>query len=243
MRLFLAILVLCLNTHCNKRNNSVKVAAASSTQFVMDSLIRHFEETRDCQIDLICSSSGKLYAQILEKAPFDIFISADSLYPKKIQNKLSLHKPIYPLAKGKIVLWSGKSFYLPHNIASLSEVPFEKIAIPDPKIAPYGKTCVEYLKAMGIYEEIKHKIIWTQNVGQVNQFVESNHVDLGFSSLSSIIIRKDIDSSQFHIVKELNQDHTMILLNPSKTNDCIDSFYNYLQSEEARNIFAIFGLE
>lgn len=243
MRIFLAILLLFLNIDCNQRNNSVIVAAASSTQYVMDSLIRHFEKTRDCRIDLISSSSGKLYAQILEKAPFDIFISADRLYPKRLKNKLSLNSPIYPLAKGKVVLWSGKSFYLPKNIYSLTESIFQKIAIPDPKIAPYGKTCVDYLKSIGIYEQLRHKIIWAQNVGQVNQFIESNHVDLGFSSLSSIIKRKDVDSSQFYIVKELNQDHTMILLKYTKENDCIDSFYNYLHSKEARNIFAIFGLE
>ena len=172
---------------CNTSNEvRITIATAANVQFAMDTLTTIFEKETGIKANIILGSSGKLTAQILQGAPYDVFVSANMKYPMEIyNNNLATGKPLV-YAHGSLVLWSVKEAIDPGPVL-LTDEKIRKIAIPNPKTAPYGEAAVELLQNTGIFEQVKNKLVYGETISQVNQFIISKTADIGFTSKSVVL--------------------------------------------------------
>jgi molybdate transport system substrate-binding protein len=145
---------------------NIKIATSANLGYVINPLIKEFQKTHPkIKIQKIVSSSGKLTSQIIHKAPFDIFLSADMKYPNRLyQLHLSSKPKVY--AKGILVIFSKKTLDLSKNIKVLEEDFIQKVAIANPKLAPYGRASIEALQNAKIYPKVKKKLLFADSISQ-----------------------------------------------------------------------------
>jgi len=176
----------CFSNCGEPKPKALRLAAASNLQFVIDPLVDAFKKTNPGEVEIILGSSGKLTTQIINSAPFDIFISADQKYPLELhQKQLTLTNP-QTYARGELVLWSlATNEQLDLNILDLSKI--EHFAIPNPEVAPYGKAAIEALKFYGWYDQMNEKFVMGENISQTNQFIMNKNAQLGMTALSSVV--------------------------------------------------------
>ena len=216
----------------------LNIAVSANASFALREIIKEFKKKqKSIKINLITSSSGKLASQILNGAPYDVFLSADMHYPQILYKKgIAKTKPkVY--AYGILVLWSFKIKNL--NINSLKIA--KKIAIANPKIAPYGKKAIEAINYFKIYKDIKNKIVLGESISQVNQYIIKNLVDVGFTSKSSVFSygKKgywiEIEKNAYSPIKQ-----GVILISDKKP---AKEFFNFVLSKKAKQIFKKYGYE
>ncbi len=165
----------------------ISVAAAANLRDVLEDLKQtYLRENPGRNLSLTFGSSGMLSQQIIHGAPFDVFLSADTLFPQKLQQagKTISSNTVY--AYGKIVMWSGR-FDVSRGLDLVLDEKVKKIAIANPDLAPYGKVAVETLKQSHLFSRIESKIVWAENVNQAAQFASTGGADLGFISLSGAL--------------------------------------------------------
>jgi molybdate transport system substrate-binding protein len=165
------------------------VAAAADLQFALTDLAREFRRARpDVDLETVFGSSGNFYAEIGNQAPFDLFLSADSEYPRKlIEAKLAVADSLFVYGTGHLVLWVGKSS--PIDLARLQmralEAPSVKhIAIANPQHAPYGRAAEAALRSSGMYDRVAPKLVLGENIAQTFQFAQSGAADIGIVALA-----------------------------------------------------------
>ena len=196
----------------NNDSNKIRVAAAASTQFVLEELIREFEKEQTIKVEKIISSSGKLAAQIENAAPIDLFISADTKYPNYLAKKgLAEYSPVV-YARGKLVLWTYKEIDLSTSLELLKSSTIEKIAMADPQTAPYGQLCLEILKEAGIYEAIKDKIVLGESISQVNQYITTQSVDIGLTAKSVVMAPQLKGKGKFQEIPNYSLEQSMLMI-------------------------------
>lgn len=178
----------------------LKIAAANLTR-TLKALVKEFqkEHSKDA-ISVSFNSSGKLYAQIIQNAPFDLFISADIARPKKIYDEkiTPFKEEVY--AKGVLVLWSENLKI--NSLEILKDPKIKRIAMANPKLAPYGKASMEVLDHLKLTPSLKSKIVYGASISQAHQFVATKNARIGFGALS-LIDKKDKNLSYFIIDKAL----------------------------------------
>jgi len=217
--------------------SEIFIASASNSIYVLPKIIKEFNKKYPTiKIHTIFASSGKLTAQIINGAKYDIFLSADEKYPNFLYKKRLSSKPkIY--AKGKLALFSKKSTGL--NDFKKVLLNAKSIAIANPKSAPYGKASIEVFKKLGIYEKIKDKFIYAPNVSGVIAYV-INYADVGLVAKSSFYSPKmkkfKFIDVPLNLYTPINQ--AVVLLTNNK--DAI-KFYNFLFSKKAKEIFKEYG--
>ena len=164
----------------------VRVAAAADLQTVLPALAQRYERETGVKIVASFGSSGTLATQILNGAPFDLFLGADYVFPEKIvAANLAESKDAIPYAKGTLVLWARKDSQLqPLHLEALSDPRAKTIAIADELRAPYGRAAAAALGKLKLYDQLKPKFVVGENVAQTGQFVESGNADLGLISLT-----------------------------------------------------------
>jgi molybdate transport system substrate-binding protein len=167
----------------------LRVAAAADLQFAFQDLHAAFEkEHRDIEVVASFGSSGNFYAQLENRAPFDIFFSADLEYPRRLIDKgLARRESLFQYAIGHLVLWVPNSSTidvekLKGDAVLASSV--HQIAIANPKYAPYGRAAEAALKSLSLYERVKDRLVLGDNVGQTAQFVDSGAAEIGLIALS-----------------------------------------------------------
>jgi len=244
--LFAAFIGLLLTSCGEPKPKALRLAVASNLQYVINPLVDAFKKTNPTATEIILGSSGKLTTQIISAAPFDVFISADQKYPKELhEKKLTLSAP-YTYAQGELVLWSlATNEQLNLNILDLSQI--EHFAIPNPKIAPYGKVAVEALKFYGWYDQLEEKLVMGENISQTNQFIINKNAQLGMTALSSVVSEP---MKKQGVWTTLNPDaftpiqQDVVVLNKSKergTEAAANNFVKFLKTEEAQNILRQHG--
>jgi molybdate transport system substrate-binding protein len=167
----------------------VRVAAAADLKFALDDLLVDFRsEHPDIDVQVSYGASGNFFAQLANKAPFDVFFSADVEYPRRlIENGLAAKEDEFLYAVGHLAVWVPIESSLDLKrlgIRALLDPNVRKIAIANPRHAPYGRAAVFALKKLGIYEAIEKKIVQGENVAQAAQFVETGSADAGVIALS-----------------------------------------------------------
>lgn len=172
-------------------SKTVTVAAASDLKFAFEEIIATFKrEHPEITVTASYGSSGNFYAQLANRAPFDLFLSADIQYPNKLtEQKLTLPGSQFSYGVGRLVVWvpSTSSLDLSLGIRSLLDSSARKIAIANPDHAPYGRAAVAALTSSGIYEQVKPRLIYGDNIAQTAQFVQTGSADAGIIALSLAI--------------------------------------------------------
>jgi molybdate transport system substrate-binding protein len=158
-------------------------------KFALDDVLTSFhKEHADIEVRPTYGSSGNFFAQLSSRAPFDLYLSADIDYPRKlIEAGLAEKDSEFVYAIGQIVVWARKDLPLdvePQGVQALRDDRVRKIAIANPKHAPYGRAAEAALKQLGVYEAVKDKLVLGENIAQTAQFIETGAADVGVISLS-----------------------------------------------------------
>jgi len=218
-----------------------KVAVAANFTEPSKEIAAAFEKAKGQKIVLSFGSTGQLYAQITQAAPFEVFLAADQKTPKKaIDEGHAAADSRFTYAVGKLVLFS-KAKGLVTDETTLKDGKFQKIAIANPVTAPYGTAAVATMKALGVYDALSSKIVQGNNIAQTFQFVDSGNAEIGFVALSQVI-KSDAGSrwivpGKFHDV--IAQD--AVLLKTGAENPTAREFLAFLKGPEARAVIEKYG--
>jgi molybdate transport system substrate-binding protein len=179
-----------LQDHASPRpGRSIRVAAASDLRFALEAVIDEFHNLHsDLRVETVYGSSGMFFAQILQGAPYDLFLSADSDYPRRIA-ELGHGDPesVFSYGVGRIVFWvpNDSTFVMDEVGPTLLQNPaVKKIALANPQHAPYGRLALEALKRLGLDDQVEERLVFVENVAQAAQAVESGAADVGLIALS-----------------------------------------------------------
>jgi len=223
---------------------SVKIAVAANLKTVIKQLEKDFKKRTGITVEDATGPSGGLAAQINNGAPFDLFLSADMDQPEKLYRAgHTLEKPeIY--AYGKLVICSNQNIGFENWERLLLSVRVKKISIANPAIAPYGKAAIEALEHKGIYGDVKNKIVQGESIAQVNTYITTGNVDLGFTTQSLVrdpqnrtqLYWSEIDQKLYEPIKQ-----GAVILKRGATNEQAKQFYKYLFTAPAKQILKEYG--
>lgn len=174
------------NTKSNPNNNII-IAAAANVQFAAQEMEMMFEQMTGNEVELVVSSSGKLTAQILQGAPYDIFISADMKYPDSLYANGFATTPPRVYALGTLVLWSCRDIEISQDLQFLQKDEVQKIAIANPTTAPYGIQAVRLLQYYNLYESVASKLVYGESIAQTNQYIAAGAAEVGFTAKSIVL--------------------------------------------------------
>jgi molybdate transport system substrate-binding protein len=165
--------------------DKITIAAASDLHFAMDELISDFKKSHPADtVDAVYGSSGKFHTQLQQGAPYDLFFSADIRLPRDLAAQGLAASAVTPYAIGRIVLWSPTLDARRLTLASLTDPKITRIAIANPKHAPYGQRAEEALRAAGVWRTVESKLVYGENISQTAQFVQTGNAQIGILALS-----------------------------------------------------------
>jgi molybdate transport system substrate-binding protein len=225
---------------------TVTIAAAADLRFVMDELVNEFRKANPgISVEVIYGSSGNLYQQIVNQAPFNIFFSADISYPKKLDSlKLAGTRPkLY--AVGHLVMWSAKPD-VSKGIEVLTASEVKKIAIANPRVAPYGKRAMECLKYYRVESLVKDKLVEGENVSQAAQFVLTGNAEVGLIALSLALSPEMKAKGKYYSIDEKSYsklEQAYVILRNSETNRTVLQFVHFIETEKSRKLFGKYGFK
>ena len=223
------------------------VAAAADLEPLLPSILRQFEERTGIHAEVTYKASAVLTTQILNGAPFDVFLSADLGFPQKLI-AAGAAEPNAPIvyAKGTLVLWTRKDSHLPPpSIALLSSPALKTLAIANPEQAPYGRAAIAALKSLHLYDQLKPRIVMAQNIGQTAQFVESGNADAGLISLTGALTHTlSSIGSYFLIPRDLYPpiEQGMVIVKKTGQRAAAQKLMDYLLSKPIQGELASRGL-
>lgn len=168
-------------------NAPMRIAAAADLQPLLPQVLAEFERQTGVRADAVYASSATLTMQILNGAPYDLFLAADMAFPAKViaEGKGASGKPV-PYARGTLVLWTRNDSPLRHlTLGSLREPALEKVAVADPDHAPYGRAAKQAIANLNLSGNLKAKLVVAENIAQAAQFVYSGNAEAGLISLTS----------------------------------------------------------
>jgi molybdate transport system substrate-binding protein len=229
------------------RAQTVKVAAAADLKFAMTELASRFEKQSGTKLDVSYGSSGNFLTQIQNGAPFDLFFSADSEYPKKLE-AAGLAEPgtLREYAVGHIVIWTSRDSGIDAAKAgwqSLLDQRVKKIAIANPEHAPYGRAAAAAMKKAGIYEQVKGKLVYGENISQAAEFVQSGNAQVGIVALSLAISPAMRNGNKWQIPADSYPPikQAVVMLKASKNKDVARQFLDFVSGPQGREILQRFA--
>lgn len=212
------------------------IAVATNFVPVATALSPGFTAATGHEITITGGSTGKLYAQIAESAPFEVLLSADQATPARlITEGLAVSDSSFTYATGALALWSTDAARIgPDGTAALADETLRFVAIANPDLAPYGQAAKQTLQALNLWDPLQPKIVMGQNIGAAFALTSSGAAELGFVALSAVI-DPAVGGSTWIVPPDLyapiHQD--AVLLNAGATNPAAQAFLDYLQSPEA----------
>ena len=242
-----ALALLCLLAISVSASQELRVAAAADLQFAMKDLAASYEAKTKQVVTIIYGSSGNFFTQIQNGAPFDLFFSADISYPQKLIDAGLAERPtLYSYAFGRLVLWAPPDSHLNLAVKGLSALldpQITKIAIANPEHAPYGKAAVAALQKAGLYDQVKSKFVFGENISQTAQFVQSGSAQIGLIALSLAISPAMQNGERWLVPADLHPllEQAVVLISASKNNAAAASFLDFVKSAESKTILAKYG--
>jgi molybdate transport system substrate-binding protein len=225
----------------------ITVAAAADLSNALQEVANHFQAQTGKRVKLSFGSSGNFFTAIRNGAPFDVFFSADVDYPKKLE-AAGLAEPgsLYPYAVGRIVVWVPNSSNLDvRRGLSLADDPLVKrIAIANPKHAPYGRAAESALQSTGIYERVSQKLVVGENVSQAAQFVQTGNADLGIIALSLALSPAMSGAGRYYVVPDNLYPPLLqaaVIMKAARDKATARQFMSFLRSQPAADILARYG--
>ena len=238
-----ALLVLAAPAHAGE----VTVAVAANFTAPMQKIAQAFEQDTGHKTILSFGSTGNFYAQIKNGAPFQILLAADDETPIKIEKDgLGVANTRFTYATGKLVLWSKQAGFVDDKGDILRSGKFQRIAIANPKLAPYGAAAMEVINKLGLLAELQPKLVQGESIGQTYQFVATENAQLGFVALSQVFADGKIAQGSAWIVPAnlhapIQQD--AILLTKGKDNAAATALLTYLRGDKAKAVIRAYGYE
>ncbi len=234
--------LLCLTT---AHADTVAVAVAANFTAPMKQIAAEFEEKTGHVAQLSFGSSGKFVAQIQNGAPFDVFLSADQQKPEVLETAgTAVAGSRFSYALGRLALWTIQPDIDP--LATLRNGQFNKLAIANPRLAPYGLAATQVITQLGLSEPIESKLVQGDSIAQAWQFVSTGNADLGFVALSQISLNGKISKGTAWVVPLEQHDpirQDAVLLQRGEHNKAAVALLQYLQSAPARLIIRQYGYD
>jgi molybdate transport system substrate-binding protein len=239
------LLILCCALALNAQAGEVKVAVAANFAVPLQALASDFKAQSGHSLQISSGATGKLFAQISNGAPFEVLLAADDETPTKLaDNNLAIKDTLFTYATGRLVLWALDGDTPNEN--TLKHKPFNKLAIANPKVAPYGRAAEEVFGKLGIRAAITPKLVLGENVAQAQQFVASGNADYGLIAASLVTFDGQFTQGKGWLVpaawhQTIKQD--AVLLKTGQNNPAASAFLQYLRSAKAKKIIAQYGYE
>lgn len=219
------------------------IAAAANLKLTLGEIEKVFLSThKGDKLHISYSASGKFYAQIINGAPIDLFISADTDYPEKLVSAHQTPEKEQVYAQGLLVLWSANPKIKITSLENLTDKKITHLVLPNPDLAPYGRAGKEALEKSRLYDVLKNKLINASSISQAHQFVSSGAGEAGFGAFS-LIDKKDKNVSYILVDKSLYSpiNQALVLTNHGKDNALAKEFKDFILSPEAKKIFEKYG--
>jgi len=245
---FLTLVLVWIMALAMPTSAQIIVAAAADLNAALSEIAANYEKSGGGIVRLSFGSSGNLFNQIQNGAPFDIFFSADVDYPKKlIEAGLAEKSSLYPYAVGQLVLWvpASSSLDVEHRgMSILLDPSVKKIALANPEHAPYGRAAVAALRHFRLYEKVSDRFVFGENVSQAAQFVESGNAQAGFVALSHAMAPGMREKGRYWIIPSdaypaLQQSAVILSHSPKKAEAA--AFLQYIQKPEAIGVLRHYG--
>ncbi|MEA3394568.1 MAG: molybdate ABC transporter substrate-binding protein [Pseudomonadota bacterium] len=223
----------------------VSVAVAANFAAPMQKIAAAFEQDTGHKAILAFGSTGKFYAQIKNGAPFQMLLAADDETPARLDKEgLAVSGSRFTYATGKLVLWSAQAGLVDEKGEVLRTGQFERIAVADPKLAPYGAAAVETLTHLGLLKALQPRFVQGENIGQTYQFIATGNAALGFVALSQVMVDGRIARGSAWVVPAelhapIRQD--AVILGSGKDNPAAAALASYLRGDKARAIIRSYG--
>ena len=228
----------------------VTVAVAANFTAPMQKIAQAFEQDTGHKALLAFGSTGKFYAQVKNGAPFAVLLAADDETPARLEKEgLAVTGSRFTYATGRLALWSKSPNLVDDKGEVLRSNRFEKlgiykIAMADPKLAPYGAAAMEVIHKLGVQTMVTPKLVQGESIGQTYQFISTENAQLGFVALSQIFFDGRIAQGSAWVVPQslhtsLKQD--AVLLNHGKDNAAAHALLKYLQADKAKTIIRQYG--
>jgi len=221
---------------------SVKVAAAANLRFVFDEIKSTYAQVNPkTNVSVIFGSSGALLQQILNGAEFDVFMAADNVFPVKLKEMGAASGEMNVYALGKLVLWSN-TVDVSKGLDFLTDPSIKRIAVAKPELAPYGDRAIACLKQAGLFDKVKEKIIYADNISQTAQFAQTGNAELAFLALS-LTLTPEMKGAVYIIDPTLYKpvEQAMILVKSRVTNPEASKFMKFVLSPRCKPIFEKYG--
>jgi molybdate transport system substrate-binding protein len=245
-KLIAIVSVIILMSFKNQQQEQITIAAASDLKFALDSIITGFKKMQpNADISVTYGSSGKLYEQILNDAPFDLYFSADITYPRSLREKGVAISEMNTYGIGKIVLWSKKLDPSKDKMNSLLDSSVQKISIANPAHAPYGKAAEQSLKYYKIYDQVKDKLVNGENIAQAAQFITSGAADIGVIALSlALSPAMQKEGGKYYVIPDESHSRlqqAFVILKHADGNKLAKTFSDYITSTSAKETLKFYG--
>ena len=235
------------STDLRAQQHSVRVAAAADLKFAMEELAKKFENKTGARVDVSYGSSGNFFSQLQNGAPFDLFFSADVEYPRKLE-AAGFAEPgtLGDYALGRIVIWMPDDSSVDlakEGWNALLDPGVQKIAIANPELAPYGRAAASALKKAGIYEQVKAKLVYGENISQAAQFVQSGNAQAGVIALSLTFAPGMKRGKVWQIPAEMHPpiEQGAVLLKNARNRPAAQAFLNFVKSAAGKEVLEQHG--
>jgi molybdate transport system substrate-binding protein len=231
--------------HVSAQAGEVLVAVASNFSAPMQKIAQAFAQETGHKALLSFGSSGNLYAQISNGAPYQVLLAADEATPRKLEAEgLGVAGSRFTYATGGLVLWSKQPGLVDSTGEVLRSGKFERIAMANPKLAPYGGAAVQTLTQLGLLQTLQSKVVQGENISQTYQFVASENAQLGFVAMSQIMVEGRVAQGSAwvvpaHLHSPIRQD--AIVLSKGRESAAAAAFMRFLRGEQARAVIRSFG--
>jgi len=234
-------LLIATTAHAEK----ITVAAAADLKFVMDEIVITFKQANPTdQVEVIYGSSGKFHTQIQQGAPYDLYFSADIAFPRELAKAGFAASEVKPYAFGRIVLWSANMDATKMTLASLTDPKVARIAIANPKHAPYGRRAEEALKASGLWEKVEPKMVYGENIAHAVQFVQTGNAQVGIIALALAINPELSKRGGYWLIPDkLHEplEQGFVITKRAEGNTLARRFADYISSKPARAVMTKYG--
>ena len=223
----------------------ITIAAASDLKFAMDEIVTTFKKANTAdEVDVIYGSSGKFHTQVQQGAPYDLYFSADIKFAQSLATAGHAALDVKPYAFGRIVLWSGSLDASKMTLESLTDPKITRIAIANPKHAPYGMRAVEALKAAGLWEKVEPKLVYGENIAHTAQFVQTGNAQVGIIALALAVNPELANKGGYWLIPDnlhAPLEQGFIITKRAEGNALARRFADYMSSKPARAVMTKYG--
>lgn len=219
----------------------VQVAVAANFAAAAGELGPRFEQAAGHRARFSFGSTGRLYAQITQGAPYEVFLAADRVHPQRaVAAGYAVPDTTFTYATGRLVLFSADRALVTGR-GTLTGTDYTRLAIPNPRLAPYGSAAVAALRALGVYDQVQPRLVFGNNVAQAYQFVISGNAELGLVALAQVATHAG--GSRWLVPAELHPalEQDAVLLQPGAGNPAARAFLDFLRTPAARAVIARYG--